>query len=396
MGSWPPRGSDPAAGLLPGPAPFPGAGRKGSASIRGRLLAQGWGLALAGACALAAQAPPAWPDPGLSLGRDLFPLNLIPLAYRPLRAAPLGPGACRFSFQLEHANTFEFSQPIKDAFEQAPRGRARVDRRLAAAFAQGHPDEPLLYYFDGEVQRAQLDFQWGLASRTDLGVSLAWEGLNGGCLDGLIEAFHGLGFRQTGRDHVVRDNLEMVVIQKGRVTVFSDRPARARPEDPVLTLLHRAHQGGGVTVSLTGTLKLPLTRWAGAYQSGWDSSVGLAVQWLPGAEGSLDLGGAYLRRSLVHGNPAPFFTRDQVAWHLGWEWRRWSRVRPYLTVVGTRNAGASGLRAPLDRAALVHDLGVHVRTGARSALTVAYINNITHGENTADMGLALRWSLIRP
>jgi len=84
-----------------------------------------------------------------------------------------------------------------------------------------------------------------------------------------------------------------------------------------------------------------------------------------------------------------------VAGHLGWEWRGWPRVRPFLVLVATSGITPPLPETKLDKLSLIHDLGVHVRMGPRTSWTFSYINNISHNENTADMELALRLT-VRP
>jgi len=84
-----------------------------------------------------------------------------------------------------------------------------------------------------------------------------------------------------------------------------------------------------------------------------------------------------------------------LAAHLGWEWHGWRWCRPFLVLVATNGITSHGPGSKLDQPTLVHDLGAHFRLNAHTALTLSYINNISHNENTADMGIALRLS-VRP
>ena len=336
-----------------------------------------------------------WPDPGPPATRDLFPLNLTPLTYRPIAAPTLGQGEWRYSLQATEANTFEFSDPIKDLLAKDTSGRIAIDAAEAQRLAQQFPREPLLFFFDGEVTRWDLSARYGLSDTTDLGFSLTWQGYGGGFLDQLIENFHKLGFEQTGRTAIVRNELTFTAIQNGKVVFFTQTPLEAKFEDPTIALIHRFYQTERWTFSWLGVVKIPLTRDFGLYESDWDSSAALEAQWRPSSRQAVDMGVAYVRRGLRNPGPDPFFIKDQVAGHIGWEWLSSGRVRPFLVLVAQ-----SGLTPPahgdkLDKPSLIHDLGVHIRLGAATALTFSYINNITHNENTADMGFALRLS-VRP
>lgn len=342
---------------------------------------------------LAAQARPEepWPDPGPPSSRDLFPLNLIPLTYRPLGADTVGRGQWRLSFQVIRSNTFEFSDLIKDRLGRDSSGRFAVDQAGTARFAATLPDEPLVFFFDAEIQRTEFSARYGLTGDTDLGVTVGWQGTEGGFMDGLIEGFHKLGFEQTGRSAIARDQFTFAIIQHGRVVHFSQTAVRARPVDPVVAVVHRLSTGPTFTLSLLGALQLPMTSYMGGLRSDWDSSAGLAFQWRPAPGHAVNGGGAYLRRGLRGGaGPNPFLIKDQIAGHLGWEWQGWRRIRPFVLLLYHDALTSQGPGATLDKPSVIHDLGMHLRLGPRSALTLSYLNNLTHHENTADMGLALR------
>jgi hypothetical protein len=264
-------------------------------------------------------------------------------------------------------------------------------------FAQQHANQPMLFFFDGEVQRTELGLRVGLTDATDLELTLSWQGLSGGHLDPLIDDFHSLGFQQTGRSQFAENQLTMVVIEKGQVKFFTETPVKDRPVDPVLTLVHALSQTDTLSTSVLATVQIPTTRWAGSYRSNWDASLGLALKWEPAsADLAVDAGTAYIRRSKLLENPSPFFLKDQAAAHAALELRNWDRVHPYFMLVFV-----TGLTGPepgnkLNRPSLCHDLGVHVRTGPHSVFTFGYINNITHNENTADMEFCARLTVTTP
>jgi hypothetical protein len=315
----------------------------------------------------------------------------VPLTYRPVAAETLGQGRWRVSTQTIRANTFEFSDIIKDHLARDTSGRLGVDRALVKQVALSMPNEPLVFFFDGEVQRTELAFRYGATPSLDLSLVLGWQSVDGGCLDGLIEDFHKLGIYQTGRNAIARNQLTMAVIQQGKMVLFAQEAMQNRPVDPVLSLVQRLYEEQGFTLSLIGALQIPATRFAGTYKSLWDSSAGLVFQWRPFPNQSFNGGGAYLRRTTKpFEGVAPFLIKDQIAGHLGWQWEGWRRVRPYFLLLYHDSLTSHGPGATLDKPSLNHDLGVHVRLGPRTVLTFGYINNITHNENTADMALELR------
>ena len=372
--------------MTPDPSPLPWR--------KARLL----GIILATLQAVAALAQDVWPDTPVASSHDLFPLNMISLGYRPAGARPIGEGRLQTSLQVIRGNIFEFSDPIKDFLVQRIQGgKIQLTPATVTQFARDHADQPMLFFFDGEVQRTELGLRLGLSPDTDLQMTLAWQGISGGYLDPLIDGFHRLGFQQTGRSQFPENQLTMVIIEKGQVRFFTQTPVRDRPVDPELTLVRALCQTQSLATSVLATLQFPTTRWAGSYRSDWDASLGLALKWEPAdMDLAVDAGTAYLRRSKLLANPSPFFLKDQVAGHLAFELRGWDRVHPYLMLVGV-----SGLTGPepgnkLNRPSLCHDLGVHVRTGSHSVFTFGYINNITHNENTADMEFSARLSVTTP
>jgi hypothetical protein len=252
-----------------------------------------------------------------------------------------------------------------------------------------------VFYFDGEVQRNELSARYGLTKNTDLMLTLAWDTWDGGCLDTLIESFHSLGFEQVGRDTVAKNQFTLTTIQKGQVVFFTQDARRTRPADPVVAVNHRFLQTDKLSFSLLGALQIPLTKTYGVYQSDWNSSVALLGQWQMTPRQALNGGFAYVNRGLKDYGQDPFFVKDQLAGHLGWEWRGWQTIRPYFLLVYQGDLTGPVLGTKFNKPSLIHDLGMHIRLNDRAALSFSYINNITHNENTADMGFALRL-VVRP
>lgn len=336
--------------------------------------------------ALAAEVP----DPGPAPTREMFPLYLIAMAYQPVDPQPLGRG--RWQVELEHmqANTFEFSDVFKERTPRDAQGRVFVTRDYVLAQAADYAQLPLVFFFDAEAARTVLRLRRGITADADLWIELPFTSLGGGHLDGPIEAFHRLGFEQFGRDRVARDRITFVVMEKGSLRFYSDAPIRGKTQDPVLGGLRRLVRSPRWTLSAAVSVKPPLTRAYGTYQTGWDHSLAVTGRWtgLPGQ--TIHFGAGYVRRP--HGNaafqdfPEGNF-RDGVGAHLGWQ--RQGRVAPFLQLYWQSGYLHAQPRQKLDRPSLQHDLGCHLALGPRTRFTVRYLNNLTHNENTADMGLAI-------
>ncbi|HEX4844603.1 MAG TPA: DUF3187 family protein [Geothrix sp.] len=319
--------------------------------------------------------------------REMFPMYLPTMAYQPADPVPLGPGRWRWAMHHIQANTFQFS----DVFEQNPprdsSGRVAVTRAFVDAHMADYASLPMVYFFDEEISRLELEGRYGLDDRTDLWFRLPVQNHTGGFLDPLIEDFHRLGFEQYGRDLVLQNQLALVVARYGKVTFFSDERVLGKTQDPVLGLTRRLLAEGSWTLSVAFSLKPPLTRTYDAYRSGWDQSYGISGAWRGSGRHAFYFGAGFVQRP--HGSPA--YTevgyRDGVGAHATWEYRRWPRVQPFLQLYWQSGYLQPQAYQHFDRPSLQHDLGLHWHWTPRTTLTLRYLNNITHSGNTADMGL---------
>ena len=207
-------------------------------------------------------------------------------------------------------------------------------------------------------------------------------------LDSTIERFHAaLGFRQWGRELVARNQLVVAMMAKGQVTFYSDDPIKRKPQDPVLGLVHQLALGEASGLSLTASVKPPLTKTYDVYQSGWDTQLGLAGWWAFGGE-ELTYGLAYTHRATGSAAYEAIGFRDELGGHLGLRWRTKRRLQPYIQL-----QYLSGFARPIEgatfhRPAFTHDLGLHWFWTPKTFATFRYVNNISHNENTADMAFA--------
>jgi len=348
-----------------------------------------WGICFSGGSELFAQ-------DGFEFGpiptREMFPLYMISLSYQPADPTPLGSGRWRISLDHMQANTFEFSDVFQDQTPRDAQGRMKVTRAYVETHAREYAYLPLVFLFDEETAQTSLLVRRGLTERTDLWMELTFTSLGGGYLDGPIEAFHKIGFEQYGRDRVLQNQITLVVMERGKLRFYSDQFVRGKPQDPMLGLVHCLLQGDGLTLSLALSLKPPLTTVYDVYKSGWDHSVSLTGKWAPSHDHLFYFGSGYVRRP--RGNeafrefPEGNF-RDGLGAHFTWEYRRGSRIRPFVQFYWQSGYLHPQPMQKLDRPSLQHDLGLHWYFSRRTVLTFRYLNNVTHNENTADMGIGL-------
>jgi len=305
---------------------------------------------------------------------------------------PLGEGRWRVSLDHIRANTFEFSDILKAQAPRDAQGRITLDRAFVLAHAAEYATVPLVFFFDEEITRTTLRLRYGLTARTDLWAELPFQSHGGGFLDGVIEGFHSLGFEQFGRDRVSRDQLTLVVMTHGELKFYSDQSIRGKTQDPTLGMLHRFAGGPTWELSAYGALKPPLTATYSVYRSGWDYALGLSGRWQPLSRHVFYFGGAFVGRpagSADYNNLAFGGMRDGWGAHGTWEYRGWPRFRPFFQLYAQSGYLPKQPYQKLDRPSLQHDLGFHWPLRKDLVLTFRYLNNLTHNENTADMGLGL-------
>lgn len=346
-------------------------------------------LALALGLSLQAQDAP-YPEMGPLPTRNMFTLLQAPMTYQPQSPRPLGRGRWQVSITHVQANVFEFSDLIKDHPPAWFGNRRRMDRAALEALAADYPTAPFVFYFDEEIARTTLQVRRGLTERTDVWIELPVERHGGGGLDAPIEAFHkAFGFDQWGRTEVARNQAVVATIRYGRLDFVREGPQPTRIQDPLIGVVHQLRREGSTGLSATLTLKPPLTTAYGSYRSGWDVEGGLSGWWDFSPAQAFYAGLAYTRRG--RGNAAYNqldYTSDLGA-HLTWLGRRHRAVQPFLQLYYLSGFSVPQPFAKLHEGSLQHDLGVHVHLDRRATLTLRYINNITHHENTDDASFAV-------
>jgi len=324
--------------------------------------------------------------------REMFPLYLPTLAYQPVDPTPVGQGRWRVALDTIRANTFEFSDVFKTQAPRDAQGRVTLTREFVLAHAADYAAVPVIFFFDEEISRTTLRVRYGLTANTDLWAELPFQSHGGGYLDNVIEGFHSLGFEQFGRDRIAKNRLTLVVMTRGNLDFYSDQTIRGKTQDSLLGVVHRFLESPTWSLSAQFTLKPPTTTTYDIYRSGWDHSLGLTGRWQPAPRHVFYFGGAYVGRppgSTPYNQLAFGGMRNGWGAHGTWEYRRWPRFRPFLQLYAQSGYLQPQLYQKLDRGSLQHDLGFHWPVWKNATLTFRYLNNITHNENTADMGLGL-------
>lgn len=333
--------------------------------------------------------------------REMFPLYQIGMVYQPSDPTPVGKGRLQVALEHMRANTFEFSDVFKEQPPEDVQGRIHITQASAGAIASRFADIPLIFYFDEEIVRTALHLRYGLTDRTDLWADVVVTSSGGGYLDGLIEAFHKLGFEQFGRDRIARNQVGLLVVDHGKIVFFTDHGLKNKLNDPLFGINHRILDEGPWRLSVSVSMKPPMTTTYGVYRTGWDQSYAVTGRFEPTANSPgpaahvFYFGAGFVRRPRgspeYNSFPEGRF-RDGVGAHLGWEYRGSSRIRPFVQLYWQSPFLCTQPYQKLDHPSLQHDLGFHWQSRPRTVWSLHYLNNITHNENTADMGLGLTLS----
>lgn len=341
----------------------------------------------------------AWPAAGQEpehLGpvptRDQFPPNLFALSYQPVPPDVLPAGSWEGDLQCVEANTLEFSDIIKANLPAAPTQRMSLTRDWAQGIANQYPEFPVIFLFQMETTLTTLRLRRGLGGGTEAWVQVPCLGYSGGFEDGLIEAVHKLGFEQSGRTAIAKDQVRVVVIQKGQLLYYSNESSGPKLEDPVLGVTQRLAGTPACVLAASLEVKPALRTSMDDIHSGWDTALQLTGRWSPSS--SLDVyfgvGGVHRESGSLTFNRFGF--RDQLGAHLMVE-AAGNRVwRPFLQLYYLTGSTYSMAGQKMNLPSLQHDLGVHWMIAPGRVLTFRYLNNITNNENTADMALVLEFT----
>ena len=321
--------------------------------------------------------------------RDQFPINLETLSYVPAPPDVLPAGAFEANLQCVEANTFEFSDAIKDALQQGnPSSRLSISRSQADQFAAKNPNAPLLFFFQMETTLTTLRVRAGLGNGREAWVMVPVLRWSGGFEDGLIDWTHRtFGFNQTGRNYIDTNQVRVVVIQNGKVTEYSDHGGGSRLQDPVLGLTQSLYDRGDCVLAANLQVKPAVVPRLYNARSGLDSSLQVTGRWSPNR--SID---TYFGIGVVHRQSGNLTFnqngfRDQVGAHAMIEGCRTGAWRPFIELLYLSGAEHASTDGNLAKYSLQHDLGVHWVCEPNLVFSVRYMNNITNNENTADMAL---------
>jgi hypothetical protein len=321
--------------------------------------------------------------------RDQFPINLETLTYVPAPPDVLPAGAFEANLQCVEANTFEFSDIVKQDLQQEnPSSRLSITLAQAQQFAAQNPKVPLIFFLQMETTLTTLRLRAGLGDSREAWIMVPVLRWSGGFEDGLIDWTHKtFGFNQTGRTNIETNQVRVVVIQYGKVTEYSDHSGGSRLQDPVLGLTQSLYDRGALAVAASFQVKPSVVSSLYDSRSGWDTGLQFTSRWTPNA--SMDtyfgIGGVHRRSGNLTFNEYGF--RDQLGAHAMIEGWRTSAWRPFFQLVYLTGATRSSPGQNLGKSSLQHDLGVHWVGKPNLVFTLRYMNNITNNENTADMAL---------
>jgi hypothetical protein len=322
--------------------------------------------------------------------RDMFPPQLSMLCYRPDSPTPLGKGGFQFGLTHYEGNTFEYSLSIRDHMHSSL-GRLWVDRSTAEHIAQIGSQLPLIYFIDEETLRSEIDLKYGLSDSLDIALQIPLQSRTSGFLDGLIEDVHRLGFEQYGRSDIAKNRITTFVVQKGQVTYYNEEGSWRKWENPTLSLSQLVFDQNRLRVSLSTHVQLPLTSNEG-HKARCEYSLQANARWELNSSNIFYFGFGHISRERsaeLNELNLETFNHGQGA-NIGWEYRDGSRIRPFAQLYYQSGYFKNDPNDSLNRYSILCDLGFHWQIYTKTVLTLSYINNLSHNQNTADMSLAFR------
>ncbi len=243
---------------------------------------------------------------------------------------------------------------------------------------------------DGETAALTVGLLRGLKSGWAVGIEVPVVRQSGGFLDGVIDYWHDT----FGLDAFSRSRPEDELLYRytrGGATLFSFSDEGASLGD--VTLLLGVPLGASETGAATAWFELKLPTGDAARFSGSgaaDIAARLQGHRAAGRYGTL-FGGLGIAR-LGEGELLPGLQNDVVgSVTAGYSWQRWSRVALKLQIDAQSAAyDDTGLRQFGD-AAVQLTVGGSVRTGERSILDLAFVEDEWKGQVSPDFGFLLRW-----
>ena len=282
---------------------------------------------------------------------------------------------------------------IKDSLPANPAARINLSQQWAEGIAAANPSLPVIFLFQMETTLTTLRLRAGTGLGGEAWLQLPVLGYSGGFEDGLIEDIHKLGFEQSGRAAIPKDQVRIVLIQDGQLKYYSNASSGPQVLDPVLGYTQRLLARPTGSLALSGQVKPALMPSRFDMRAGWDTGLQLSGRWspLPALDLYYGFGGVHRESGSRAFNRFGF--RDQRGAHLMVECLHNATWRPFFQLLYLSGSTFPMAGQRLNLPSLQHDLGVHWMLGRNQVLTLRYLNNITHNENTADMALMLEYSL---
>jgi hypothetical protein len=324
--------------------------------------------------------------------------SLFFLGFAPAPAAPLGKRTVAIELHYSKVNYFQTSPSVEDYLRQSRHGiRRALDAADVDAIAAMPAGEG--FYFDGEIDYAELFVHWGLTDRLDLSLAAPYIGFSGGILDGIIYDFHdALGLGQAGRNHVQERRFQAVFTADGTVwEVHLDRPSSGGFGDPSVYLRYAIPSTlGHWRFSVGGGVKAPIADAdAGLSTGAWDVGMLLTADLrLPKNALILNLG--YVVPGTVHDigvtGTRDIDLPDLSSLHLSWIHRfdRWKTTRTFVQVLLSEHPLREFVDSDLSDPEFQITFGLKWATRA-GVFGVGLTENLFNFANTPDIGIHLSW-----
>jgi len=295
-----------------------------------------------------------------------FPLHLLFLKPRPVRASLPSQGDLETTLALEYSNTyFDYQNSHWNAL------------------------------MDMEMLVADLSLVYGFTSKLALRLDLPFVSMGGGFLDGFLENFHdAIGTSNYGRENRPKNTFGYQVTKDGRLWLQADEGSMQMADITVSTQIEliKPRDNGKAVGSLLLSLKLPTgdsDRGLGSGQL--DAGIYLPMRWSSGRWWFFVMpGAAFIGKPDTQG--ADITSRNSFSLFGGVAYD-YNQTTAWLVQLNyyTSPIEETGL-SELDRGALELDIGFHHRLTEGLILEFAFCEDLTLALPDFNLRLGLRWT----
>ncbi len=322
--------------------------------------------------------------------RNQLPFDQLFLGLTPEGAGTVQRGALQAIFSFSWSNTFIMSPEIQNwVGANRPLGRSELTPEEIGLITAAYPGRDL-YFFDGELARWGLRFQYGLTDTLQLTLDTSIHSRGGGFADPAIESFHNFFDLGNANREFFPQNRFQVFMRFGDREFFRDgAPANNVLGDTSLELKLRSRgYWHGWMGAISAGVKAPtgnVRNFGGS--GGWDGQLAGYASRSMGHASALHVNLAYTWLGGIDNLPG--FDVNHI-WTAMAAYEIWSPHRKLNWVfqgIFTTSVFSGTTISDLSDASWLLMAGLRIPVSSRGLLSFAFIENIVQYDNSTDIAL---------